>query len=58
MDSVGSNDEIVPANRTISEGYIDLVIFSTERCQCGAESRQLSSGVIQISLVRHTDGLS
>ncbi len=37
MDPIGSDDEIVGARRTISEGYVDFAIPLTERCHGGAE---------------------
>ena len=93
MDPVGSDDEVICAGRTISEGHVDLVILLTQRRQGGAEPhrdtrgaleqdamklttsdahtgadrvpepcqldfRQLSSPVIQNSLMRHADSSS
>jgi hypothetical protein len=93
MDPIGSDDEVIRARRTISEGDVDLAILLTQRCHGCAESHrdasgaleenamkltasdahtladsvpelcqvdfgQLSSRVIQDSLIGHTDGAS
>jgi hypothetical protein len=93
MDPIGSDDEVIRARRTISEGHVDLAILLTQHCHgcaepnrdangaleqnamkltasdahaeadavpelCQLDFCQLSSRVIQDSLMGHTDGSS
>jgi hypothetical protein len=54
MDPIGSDDEVIGAGRTISEGYVDLIILLTQRCDCGVESKRDTGGPVEENAMKVT----
>lgn len=54
MNPVGSDDEVIRARRTISEGDVDLVILLTQRCQRGAKPHRDASGALDEDAMKLT----
>jgi hypothetical protein len=47
MDPIGSDDEVIRARRTISEGHVDLAILLTQHCHGCAEPHRDASGALE-----------
>ena len=54
MDPVGSDDEVIRARRTISEGDVDPVILLTQRCQRGAKPHRDARGALEENAMKLT----
>jgi hypothetical protein len=54
MDPIGSDDEVIRARRTISEGHIDPAILLTERCHGCAEPHRDASGALEKNAMKFT----
>ena len=54
MNPVGSDDEVIRARRTISEGDVDFVILLTQRCQRGAKPHRDARGALDEDAMKLT----
>jgi hypothetical protein len=54
MDSIGSDDEVICARRTISEGHVDPAILLTQRCHGCAEPHRDASGPLEENAMKLT----
>jgi hypothetical protein len=54
MDPIGSDDEVIRARRTISEGHVDPAILLTDRGHCCAEPHRDASGAVEKNAMKLT----
>jgi hypothetical protein len=54
MDPIGSDDEVIRARRTISEGHVDPAILLTEHRHGCAEPHRDASGALEKNAVKLT----
>jgi hypothetical protein len=47
VDSVGSDDEVIRASRTVSEDHVNLITLLSQRCHSGAESHRNAGRAIE-----------